>query len=53
MLQTDGTNLQLMNEFYYSLHGYPLNFYGYCIATAPDPAKDYWYANRTIKTQAV
>jgi len=25
---------------------------GYCIAAAPDPARDYWCANRSIETQA-
>jgi len=48
-----GTNLQQTNEFYYSLHTYPINFVlGYCIAAAPDPARDYWCTNHTIETQA-
>ena len=25
---------------------------GYCIATAPDPARDYWCANHSTETQA-
>jgi len=25
---------------------------GYCIAAAPDPARDYWCANRSTETQA-
>ena len=38
-----------MNTF----HGYPINFVlGYCIAAAPDPARDYWCANHSIETQA-
>ena len=37
-------------EFYYTLHGYPINFVpGYYIAAAPDPARDYWCANRSIE----
>jgi len=47
-LQTDGANL---NEFYYTLHGYPINFV-LCIAAPPDPARDYWCANSSIETQA-
>jgi len=32
-------------------NGYPINFIlGYCIAAAPDPARDYWCANRSIET---
>jgi len=35
------------------LHGYPINFVlGYCLAAAPDPARDYWCANCIIETQA-
>jgi len=35
------------------LHGYPINFVlGYCIAAAPDPARDYWCADHSIETQA-
>ena len=42
MLQTDGANLQWRNEFYYTLHGNPINFVlGYYIVAAPDPARDY------------
>jgi len=37
----------------YTLHNYPINFVlGYCIAAAPDPAWDYWCANRSTETQA-
>jgi len=52
-LQKDSTNLQKTNEFYYTLHRYPIHFVsGYCIAAAPDSAWDYWCANCRIETQA-
>ena len=52
-MQADDTNLQQTNEFYYTLHGYPINFVlGYCIAAAPDPARDYWCVNCSFETQA-
>jgi len=42
-------------NYYYTLHGYPINFnlhwVIYCIAAAPDPARDYWCAIRSIETQ--
>ena len=42
------------NEFYYTIHRYPINFVlGYCIAAAPDLAKDYCCANHSIETQAI
>jgi len=32
---------------------FTINFVlGYCIAAAPDPARDYWCANCSIETQA-
>jgi len=42
-----------VNFIYYTLHEYPIDFVlGYYIAAAPDPARDYWCANRSIETQA-
>jgi len=52
-LQTDGTNLQQTNEFYYTLHRYPIIYVlGYYKAAALDPARDYWCTNRSIEIQA-
>ena len=52
IMQTDGTNLQQISEFYYTLHGYAINLVLGCIAPAPDPARDYWCANHSMETQA-
>ena len=51
-MQTGGTNLQQISEFYYTLHGYPINFVLGCIAAALDPARVHWCANHRIETQA-
>jgi len=37
----------------HTLYGHPINFVvGYCIAAAPDPARDYWCEDHSIETQA-
>jgi len=43
-----------MNEFYYTLHRYPINFVlGYYIAAAPDPAGIIGVQIATVKKQAI
>jgi len=34
-------NKQINCTYSYTLHRYPINFCIYCIAAAPDPARDY------------